>query len=156
MTQTENKSLNFLVESVSEALEMMAFMTPFPPEDEITVPTESVLVYMTFKGVIQGRIELLASRKLIEMMAGNIMGIDIADPQAHEKGVDAFKEVCNTTCGVFLPRLALEGSDAFEISVPEAKVYKSSGQWDTFINQEDVCVLELDGELLAIRLIVAS
>ncbi|MBN1764665.1 MAG: chemotaxis protein CheX [Sedimentisphaerales bacterium] len=147
-------SQNELVESFSEALVSMAFIMALPPEDELPTPQQGTMVWMDFKGPISGRIELLADQELIRMAAANIIGAEPDEEIPRERGVDALKEILNTTCGVLLTRLAQSPADLFDITVPESEDFNEPATWTDYINQPDVTVLDADGFLVALRMTV--
>lgn len=149
-------SENILIESLDEALETMAFMSAMPPQDELAVPSESVLVTMDFSGCINGKIEVLASKEFTWMLAANVIGVDCEDQEAQEQNIDAYKEFLNTTCGVLLPRFAKSPEDVFDVSIPQAEVFSDSADWDKFTSHPDTVVLEVDGTPMAARVTVDS
>ena len=149
-------SENLLQESLSEALETMAFMMAMPMEDELSVPEQGTMVWMDFSGRVSGRVELLAGTEFIEMAAANIMGADPDDELVQSKGVDAFKEILNTTCGVLLPKLAESPKDIFDVTFPESEDFSDPQKWTDYINQDGVVVLDVDGFFLALRMTVTS
>lgn len=151
-----NVSENILIGSLDEALETMAFMSAMPPEEELAVPSESVLVTMDFSGCINGKIEVMASKEFTWMLAANVMGIDCEDDEAHEQNIDAYKEFLNTTCGVLLPQFANSPEDFFDVSIPQAEVFSSSDDWDKFTSHPDTVVLEVDGTAMAARVTIDS
>ncbi|MCK4627419.1 MAG: chemotaxis protein CheX [Sedimentisphaerales bacterium] len=147
---------NIMQESLSEALETMAFMMAMPIEDDLPVPEQGTVVWMDFTGRVNGRVELLAGTEFIEMAAANIMGADPDDDLVKSKGVDAFKEILNTTCGVLLPKLADSPSDVFDVTVPESEDFSDSQRWTDYIGQNGVAVLDIDGFPLALRMTITS
>jgi len=149
-------SENIMQESLSEALETMAFMMAMPIEDDLPVPEQGTMVWMDFAGRVSGRVELLAGAEFIEMAAANIMGADPDDDLVQSKGVDAFKEILNTTCGVLLPKLADSPSDVFDVTVPESEDFSDSQRWTDYIDQNGVAVLDVDGFPLALRMTISS
>lgn len=142
-----------LTESLSEALETMAFMMVMEPEDELPTPDQSVHVKMSFTGPVSGELELLAAVEFTQEIAASLMGIEPDDPEAQSKGADAFKELLNTICGVLLPRLATSPADQFDVTVPAGEDYDLS-QWHSFLEQPGVMLLEVDGNPLAARLTI--
>ena len=156
MTEATDKiKTDVLVETFSQALETMAFMMAMPPEDELPVPDKSVLVHMDFTGPISGRAEILAGMELIEMVAANIMGLEPDDPDAQGKSLDAFKELLNTTCGVLLPKLASSPADIFDVTIPQANIFDNAEQWENYIKQPDVTILDVDFSPIAVRLVIS-
>ena len=58
-----------LVESLTEALETIAFMMALPPEEELPEPEQGMLVTIEFNGPISGAIELWTGTELAQMLA---------------------------------------------------------------------------------------
>ncbi len=143
---------NLIVESLSETLETMAFMTAMPPEEEAPKPTQSVLVDIEFNGPTSGKVELLGGTDFLKTLTANVMGIDEDDEEAQSKSIDAFKELVNTTCGVLLPRLASSPADMFDVTVPQAHEFDNTQGWDNFVAQENVTILDVDDYPVAVRL----
>jgi len=143
---------NLIVESLSEALETMAFMTAMPPEEEAPKPTQSVLVNIEFNGPTSGKVELLGGTDFLKALTANVMGIDEDDKEAQSKSIDAFKELVNTTCGVLLPRMASSPAEVFDVTVPQAREFDNTQGWDTFVAQENVTILDVDDYPVAVRL----
>ena len=141
-----------MIEALGEALETMAFMVPMPPEEELSAPSESVLVRMRFKGPVNGTTELVAGQELLEMLAANVLGVEPDDEEACEKGTDAFKELLNTTCGVLLPMLTTTPEDVFDITVPESETLGNVESWEAYVAKSDVTVLDVDGFAMAVRI----
>ena len=147
---------NILVESLSEALETMAFMMVMPPEEELPAPEQSIRVDMNFTGPVRGKVELMAGLDFTWNMAANVMGLDPDDEEAKSKGTDAFKELVNTVCGVLLPKLASSPKDIFDVSIPKAQNFETTDDWNNFIAQSDVRVLDVDCQPVAVRLTIDS
>lgn len=144
---------NLIMESLTEALETMAFMMVMPYEEyeDISQPVACTWASMHFSGPISGTIELLADQQFTETLALNLLGID--DPtEARKKGLDAFKELLNTTCGVLLPRLATPESDIFDVTVPIGEHRNQEETWVNYTTQPDVIVMFVEEFLLAIQI----
>ena len=121
---------NVLIESLSEALETMAFMMVMPADDELPAPDQGIHVIMNFTGPTSGTVELVAGADFAQMLAANVMGIDSEEDEARTKSADAFKELLNTTCGVLLPRLAGSPADIFDLTLPQATDFADDDLWD--------------------------
>ncbi len=141
-----------LVLSVTEAFETMAFMMAMPPMDELAAPDDSILVTMSFRGPVSGTVELCAPSAMAQLIAANIMGLEPDDETLAEKGIDAIKEMLNTTCGLLLPRLAESPADVFQVTIPAAEACPDSSQWQAFIARPDTAILDVDGSPLACRI----
>ena len=142
------KNESALTEAITEALETMAFMAALPPEEQLPTPDQCVLASIGFNGPTCGNIEMLAGMEFTWIIAANVMGIDCDDQEAQIQGTDAFKELLNTTCGVLLPRLASTSADVFNVTIPEAKNSSLGTDWELFVSQGGVTLLDVNGNLL--------
>ena len=147
---------NVLIESLTEALETIAFMMALPPEDELPTPTKGVLVRIDFAGPESGTVELWADNEFAQMMTANMMGLEPDDEEAQNKSLDAVKELANITAGILLTKLTDSPADMFNLTVPQAQEQLDSLAWETFVNQNDVTVLDVDGFPVATRLLMNS
>ena len=141
------------VEALCEAVETMAFMVAIPPEEELPPPTQGVLVRMSFSGPVSATVELLAGTDFAQMLTANVMGLDPTDEDAVTQYRDGFKELLNTTCGVLLPMLARTPEDVFDLTVPEAQDFDGQEFWDTYVAHDETAVVDVDGVLVAARMI---
>jgi len=142
---------NILTEALVQALEQMAFLTVMPPEDEQSVPERSFFAEMTFSGPTDGTIQLAAGVDFCREIAQNICGTEQVDDTA---AADSIKELLNVTSGLLLPMLESELTDAFDVTVPQARSFETAAQWREFVGQETVSVLNIEGSPLATRLII--
>ena len=147
-------SENILAESVTETLETMAFMMALPPDEDLATPPESVLVEMKFTGPVSGTAQLVAGWDFLQAMTANVMGLDWDSTEAEQKGINVFKELLNTICGVFLPKLATSQVDTFDVTVPESMVFQSEQDWSEFVARPDVTVWDVEGYAFAGRLTI--
>jgi chemotaxis protein CheY-P-specific phosphatase CheC len=146
-------SQDVLVQSLTEALETMAFMMVMPPEEDLPVAGELVRVTMRFSGSISGMVQIMAGKEFLASIAANVLGGDVDDEEVQNKGVDAFREVLNTTCGVLLPQLASSAADVFNVTVPEDETFIGEDHWHKFI-EDGAVVLDVDGNPLAGRIMI--
>ncbi len=149
-------SSDILADSFAKTIETMAFMMALPPEDILDSPDEAVLVHMDFTGPVSGHIELAAGIDVVISAAANIMGLEVDDPLAKEKGVDAFKEILNTTCGILLPRLASSPNDVFDVTIPQAEMLESKHRWNNYVDQPDVIMLDIEYHPVAARMVISK
>jgi len=147
---------NILVESLTEALDTMAFMSVMPPEEELPTPSRSIRVTMDFAGSVKGAVRLMAPVEGVHMIAASIMGIDFEDDEAQDKDIDAFKELLNTTCGIIITNIATSAADVFDLALPEAEIFSDADEWGKFIGREQVTVLDVDGSPMAVELTMLS
>lgn len=149
-------SSDILADSFARTIETMAFMMALPPEEVLESPEEAVLVHMDFTGPIIGHIELAAGLDVVINAAANIMGLEPDDPLAKEKGVDAFKEILNTTCGILLPRLANSPDDIFDVTIPQAEILESKHRWENYVDQPDVIMMDIEYHPVAARMVISK
>ncbi|MGD2094012.1 MAG: chemotaxis protein CheX [Phycisphaerales bacterium] len=147
MIETEN----MLTDSLTQALETMAFLTIIPLEEEISAPENIALAEISFSGPTSGTIQILAGRDFCETLAENIGATMEADD---ETCYDALKELSNVTCGLLLPMLASSPADVFDLTVPIIKTGNDSPKWDDFTGQPEINILNVEGNLIATRLTI--
>lgn len=140
-----------LTKALSQALETMAFLTVVPMEDDLTIPEKTVLAEISFTGAKTGNIQILAGWNFCEILAENIGALCEVDDEARS---DALKELTNVTCGLFLPMVVSSTADAFDITVPTMKSFDNSSQWHEFVTDQNSCVLNIEGYMVATKLII--
>jgi two-component system chemotaxis response regulator CheY len=140
-----------LTKALSQALETMAFLTVVPMEDDLAIPEKTVLAEISFTGAKTGTIQILASWNFCEILAENIGALSEADDKACG---DALKELANVTCGLFLPMVVSSTADAFDITVPTIKIYDNSSRWHEFVADQNSCVLNIEGYMVATKLVI--
>ena len=144
---------DILTEALSEAMETMAFLATGPVDDQAVFPETPVLVEIRFSGARTGSIQILSSQALGRVLAENIGCLDRADEQA---SLDAWKEVCNVTCGLVIPRIAASPADVFDLTVPAVSCGEGVPAWNDFVAQGDTRTLSVDGHATAARLVIQS
>ena len=144
---------NILTDSLAQALETMAFLTIIPPEDDMAAPEQTVLAEISFTGPKNGTIQILASLEFCRILAENIGALTEV---SEENCYDALKELSNVTSGLLLPILAYSQTDVFDITIPTIKNGDDSPKWNEFVEQPNTCILNIEGYLLATRLIMKN
>ncbi len=105
-----------VAEDVLGKLAFMFSYTDEEPAEEIDAPDGAVIASVSFKGIFDGKLELLVSPGILPDLAGNMLGLD-DETAAPEEQYDAIKELVNVICGNLLPELA--GKQAiFKVGVP--------------------------------------
>ena len=149
MIETEN----ILTDSLAQALETMAFLTIIPPEEDMAAPEQSILAEISFTGPKNGTIQILAGLDLCRILAENIGALtEVNDETCY----DALKELSNVTCGLLLPVLACTKADVFDLTIPTFKNGDDSPKWNEFVEQSNTCILNIEGYLVATRLIMKN
>ncbi|MHC4425104.1 MAG: chemotaxis protein CheX [Planctomycetota bacterium] len=142
---------NMLTDALTQALETMAFLTIMPLEDDMVAPEDTVLAEMSFKGPKTGTIQILAGLDFAKILAANIGALDEVDD---ETAFDAVKELSNVTCGLLLPALGSSPADVFNVTVPTVEYGDNSPGWDEFTADRNSSVLNVEGYMVATRLIM--
>jgi two-component system chemotaxis response regulator CheY len=138
-------------EALTEALEVMAFLAAMPMEDDLAVPEETILAEIDFMGARNGSIQIIAGLDFSRILADNIGNLD--DPN-REEACDALKELSNVTCGLFLPMLTSTTNESFAITVPRIQTCDNSSQWYEFMADQNSVVSNIEGYMVATRLIM--
>ncbi len=146
--KVETKNVN---EALIEALETMAFLTEVPMDDDLTVSKETILAEIDFMGARNGCIQIIAGLNFGKILAENIGNITDPDKEA---ACDAMQELTNVTCGLFLPMLTSTTADPFAITVPRIQTCEDSTQWHEFIADPASVVSNIEGYMVATRLIM--
>lgn len=138
-------------EALIQVLETMGFMTVMPMEEDLAVPEETILAEIDFMGPRNGSIQIIASLEFGRILAENIGNLTNPDSQA---ACDALKELSNVTCGLFLPILTSTTADSFAITVPGLQTCDNSSQWHEFTADSNSIVSNIEGYMVATRLIM--
>lgn len=138
-------------EALTQTLETMAFLTALPMEDDLVVPKKTILAEIDFMGARNGSIQIIAGLDFGRILAENIGNLTEPDREA---ACDALKELSNVTCGLFLPVLTSTTADPFAVTVPRLKTCDNSSQWHEFIADLNSVILNIEGYMVATRLIM--
>ena len=146
MIETEN----ILTRALEQSLETMAFMTIMPIEEQQAVPQKMILAEISFSGAKSGTVQILSGFEYARTLAENIGALDQADD---ESAFDAMKELSNVTCGLLTPVMAALPSDEFDVTIPIVDVSENPSQWNEFTADKNSCVFNIEGYLVAVKLI---
>jgi len=138
-------------EALVEALEVMAFLTAMPMEDDLAVPEETILAEIDFMGARNGSIQIIAGLDFSRILAENIG--NLIEP-GREEACDALQELSNVTCGLFLPMLTSTTAESFAITVPRIQTCDNSLQWHDFVADQNSVISNIEGHMVATRLIM--
>ncbi len=117
MQQLEN--IEAISESFCTVLEDLAFLFSDPVAvDELTFDDQSfVQASMQYTGSDQGQVSLVLPKRLMPMIAANILGLDEDDDLVHDKASDAVGEMLNIVCGQLLTTV-FGDEPVFDLSPP--------------------------------------
>jgi len=141
-------TMDIITESVSQALEKIAFLEVMPPEDENTDPKDIIVAKIDFGGNVSGRIQIASEREFTRMFAENMSGMEALTDEQYD---DALKELANITCGLVLPMLAESQKEQFNMDVP-CLTELSPPKWQDFVAEDDTVLLEVEGHPLCVKL----
>jgi two-component system chemotaxis response regulator CheY len=144
---------DLLAKALSQALETMAFLTIIPMEEDLAVPEKTIFAEISFTGPKSGTVQMLTGLDFGKVLAENISGLSKVDDKAP---YDALKELSNVTCGLFLPMVVSSTADVFDITVPIAKSCDDSPPWHEFVANQNSHVSNIEGYMLATRLIIEN
>lgn len=145
MTETRN---SFLVETLLEALETMAFVTLLPSENPQTPPPSLQLVVIGFTRPEPGELRLVAPLALGRLLCANILGVEPDDAEAEAGAADALRELANVTCGMLLRKRAATSTEPFQMGIPKIGPFDPQ-EWPSLVAGESD-ILDGDGHTLAI------
>ncbi len=142
---------NIVTEAISQALEKMAFLDAEAFDEESEAPSVIITADIDFSGPVNGTIRMVAGVDFAQTLAENISGMfDLTEEQC----ADAVKELVNVTCGLVLPMIASSEADVFDLTVPHLAKSEDRMDWDDFVSQDEVTVLNVEGYAVATRLIL--
>jgi chemotaxis protein CheY-P-specific phosphatase CheC len=145
------ETANILPDAIAEALETMAFMVPISLEEELPVPERSILGKISFSGPQNGTLQIIAGVEFAKTLAENIAALEDPDDDAC---LDAIQELSNVTCGLILPELASSESDLFDMTIPETQWLDGEENWNSFIEDDAVQILNIEEYLVAAKLTI--
>ena len=144
-------TIDIVTEAISQALEKMAFLDSEPFDEESEAPSIIITADIDFSGPISGTIRTVAGIDFAQALAENMSGMQ---EMTEDECIDAIKELVNVTCGLVLPMIAASEADVFDLTVPHLARSEDRVEWDDFVSQEDVTVLNVEGHAVATRLIL--
>ena len=141
-------SMDIIKESISQALEKVAFLEATVPEDESKAPDDIIVAEIGFVGHVSGRIQIASEKEFVTAFAENMCGMDDLTKEQYD---DALKELANITCGLVLPMLAESQKEDFNMTVPYLTTL-SPPKWQDFVAEDDTVLLEVEGHLICVKL----
>ena len=138
---------DLLASSISEAMEVMAFLTPMPAET--TSPPDGLLVAtrLDYRGAACGWLELYCSPQLGSTLLANLLGGESEVTTSKEHALDALRELVNVTCGTLLRQAGLTERGIIEMSVPSQRLMDEQ-EWSSIV-AKGARMLDAEGCLLA-------
>ncbi|MGE0086188.1 MAG: chemotaxis protein CheX [Desulfococcaceae bacterium] len=117
------KQIEHILWQVTEdVMGKLAFMFSYPDDESAEESSadegEKIISSVSFKGLFDGKLEMLVSPGILPDLAGNMLGLDDGETATEEEQYDAIKELVNVICGNLLPEIA--GKQAiFKVGVPQ-------------------------------------
>lgn len=147
--KTTEEVSDLLTMALSQALETTTFSMIMPIEDNMSTPENTICAKIGFTGTKNGTIEILAGMELCHILAQIFAGLGDTDEKS---ACDVLQELANVTCGLFLPMVVSSTSDLFDMTTPTAEVCNDSSQWRDFTADDDSCILNVEGYMVATKL----
>ena len=138
-----------LAGALTQALETMAFMEILSIEEDMPAPEDVFLTEIDFTGSQTGCIEILAGAEFAGALAENFAALDEVTP---EDCKDALQELANVTCGLVTPMIATDLSDEFDLTIPTVSDGDGPSNWQAFAEDEEACVMNVEGHMIAAKL----
>ena len=128
-----------------DVLERFTFMfAEKADETEVLAPQgDLAAARISFSGAATGTLLLAAPMGLATVMAANVLGLDIDDPCAIERGPDTLGEVLNMTCGHIAT--ALEADGATDLRPPTVSLI-GTGEWAALTADPTVRFFMIEGQ----------
>jgi|WetSurMetagenome_2_1015567.scaffolds.fasta_scaffold766682_2 hypothetical protein len=142
-----------ITQSLAQAMGRMAYLEVQPCLETPPAPARLALAEIRFAGSVTGSVQVMASFDFARELACTI---GLLDHPTEEQCLDAIRELVNVSCGLILPLLATPDTDVFDLSIPQAIPCDESTDWNRWILQDDVVVLDVDGHPIAARLNLRS
>jgi len=97
-----------------------AFLLTAPVEDDAE-PDDPVHAVIAFRGATSGRLVLSASRDLAEIVAADMMGLSIGDPEARAHAEGAVAELANVLLGMLVVKFC-DCESSWDLGTPKVHV----------------------------------
>jgi hypothetical protein len=155
-------SPELLLESLAEALQTMAFVSPEPLPPDAPPPDAAECLTVSWSSPSAGTaapaprsgggcVQLAAPRLFGELLAANILALEPGAPEIAARAVDALQELCNITAGGLLARCAESPADAPEMGLPSASTLPNPAAWRNFTLLPNTTAVLAEGYPVAIR-----
>jgi hypothetical protein len=151
-------SPELLLESLAEALQTMAFISPEPLSADNPAPDSADCVTVAWSGNKPGggggggAVQLAAPRVFAELLAANILALEPGTPEIAARALDALQELCNITTGGLLARCAESPSDTPEMGLPAASTFLDAHAWRIFTQAPNTTAVLAEGYPVAVRI----
>jgi hypothetical protein len=152
-----NLSPEILLESLAEALQTMAFVSPEPLPPDTAPPDAADCISIKWSEQRTdaeprgGSVQLAAPRLFGELLAANILALEPGTPEIAARAVDALQELCNITTGGLLARCAESPADTPEMGLPTASTIPNADAWRNFTQLPNTTAILAEGYPIAIR-----
>ena len=134
--------------SLSEALEIMAFITGMRAQQPESPQGPLIATRIDYTGVLTGRMELVCPRRLGAILVANLLGCDPDSPEANDRAPDALGELGNITCGAVLKRTNATELGLIEMTVPAQQPFETE-KWPELISS-GALIFEAESCLIAL------
>lgn len=143
-------------QALCETLSRIAFIfaDPQDPDAPPTEPQSSLKARLSFKGSVQGTLEMALPAPLGTEIAANMLGCEPDDEEAAKASIDSVKEVLNVMCGQILPQLYGEHT-LFDLTAPEVEEINLT-DWCDLQRDEQTARFQIEEQPVLVRMCLAS
>lgn len=144
---------DLLTESLVEALETMAFISPMPWEGDLpTAPHMGYAVSIRHHTDQVRTCRLIAPGEFAEHLAANLLGDLEPGQDPVVRNSDALKELMNVVSGAMLRAADAHSTATLAIDLPQVEIVHDANAWSRLIGEPGAIQLNADGFLLVLTL----
>jgi CheY-specific phosphatase CheX len=147
---TQSEQTAATIETISEVLETMAFVSLQPVDDAGEAPASLCQLTIDFEGPIRGRLVVMAPEALGTLLAANMLGTAPDDADAIASARDVLKELLNIACGTLLRKLTSPGT-RFHVSLPHLEECDPE-KWNAGASSGELILLDAEGQRFSVCL----
>jgi hypothetical protein len=147
-----NQKVQLVGDTFSLALETLAFITARPHTADVSAPPDATLVWLDLSGNESTTLELVAGRPFCRLLASNLMGLSPQDPEIDRRSSDALKVLINVVGGALLRMAAEYDAQPPQIGATRIEPFPTATDWELFIAAPGACVLDAEGNTIALRM----
>jgi hypothetical protein len=136
-----------LLDCLAESLETMAFLSLEPVEEiPASAPADAMCVRIASREETTANLELIAPKSLGDVLAVNMLGLEVGEAVSADQATDALKELTNILGGLLLRRSASET----ELCLPELTPFDAK-DWKALTTDPAAVVVSVEAHLIVVR-----
>ena len=145
---------NCLLETFCRAVETLAFLSPMPAEQPYHPPDALLLVQLslTEKSGAAQTLELVTGVNMGALIVSNLMGAEPESFDSQSRALDSLKELANVVGGQVAIATSAGACEPPELGIPRVRPFNADRQWRPFVEDPQACVVDVEGNLVAMRI----